>query len=570
MLQTLWIKDYAIIDELTVEFGGGLNIITGETGAGKSILVDSLGLILGGRSSVEAVRRGAKKAIVEAIFEIDSFAKFKTILNDEEFETEGDLILRREVNAKGNSRAFVNDIPVTINKLKEIGDALVDLHGQHEHQSLLYKENHIQLLDELCCGEKEIEKFSDKIKLLESKQSELKRLLRSERDSADKIELYKFQSDEIDSISPKKGEDEELENRLRKLENAEYLATTTAELFARLYEEENSTFDSLQNVHSELEKLAAVDKEFKSVAEEFQNILAQLGEVSDFIRRYNDSIEIDEEELENVRERLSAINLLKKKYGGSIDALLNYREKIQTEIENEENLEEKIAALKKEIESLRNELGEFAEELSRKRKKISKEVEKEVVERLKELGIERGRFEIKFERLEAAPEEAGTILYGGKAYKYTPRGFDVVEFFISTNVGEPVKPLAKTASGGEISRVMLALKSVMAKRDKLPLLIFDEIDVGISGQVARKVGRALKKLSTSHQIIAITHLPQIASFGDAHYSVQKIEKDGRTVTTAKKLDGEKRIEEVAKLMSGDKLTEATLDNARELLNLNDY
>ncbi len=570
MLQTLWIKDYAIIDELTVEFGGGLNIINGETGAGKSILVDSLGLILGGRSSVESVRRGAKKAIVEAIFEIDSFEKFKMILNDEEFETEGDLILRREVNAKGNSRAFVNDIPVTINKLKEIGDALVDLHGQHEHQSLLYKENHIQLLDELCCGEKEIEKFSDKIKLLESKQSELKRLLRSERDSADKIELYKFQTDEIDSISPKKGEDEELENRLRKLENAEYLATTTAELFARLYEEENSTFDSLQNVHSELEKLAAVDKEFESVAEEFQNILAQLGEVSDFIRRYNDSIEIDEEELENVRERLSAINLLKKKYGGSIDALLNYREKIQTEIENEENLEEKIASLKKEIESLRNELGEFAEELSRKRKKISKEVEKEVVERLKELGIERGRFEIKFERLEAAPEEAGTILYGGKAYKYTPRGFDFVEFFISTNVGEPVKPLAKTASGGEISRVMLALKSVMAKRDKLPLLIFDEIDVGISGQVARKVGRALKKLSMSHQIIAITHLPQIASFGDAHYSVQKIEKERRTVTTVKKLDGEKRIEEVAKLMSGDKLTEATLDNARELLNLNDY
>jgi len=570
LLQTLWIKDYAIIDELTVEFGAGLNIITGETGAGKSIIVDALGLILGERSFTEAIRRGAKKAIVEATFEIDSFKKIKLILEDEDIEVDDALIVRREINLKGNSRAFVNDTPVTVNKLKEIGAALVDLHGQHEHQSLLYKENHIQLLDEFSDSDNELSQFAEKIKLLESKQSELKRLIRSEKDSADKIELYKFQAEEIDAVSPTKGEDEEVENRLKKLENAEYLATTTAELYARLYEGENSAFDSLQGVQAELEKLLSLDNEFKTAADEFKNILTQLGDVSDFIRRYNDSIEIDEEELENVRERFSSINLLKKKYGGSVDALLSYREKIEKEIRSEENLEERINELNEEIEELKKELGAAAANLSAKRKKAAKEVEKEVVENLKELGIERGKFNVKIEPLKAAPDESGTILHDGKAYKYTPRGFDDVEFYITTNAGEPVKPLAKTASGGEISRVMLALKSVMAKRDKLPLLIFDEIDVGISGQIARKVGRALKKLSKMHQIIAITHLPQIASFGDYHYSVLKMEKEGRTVTSVKKLDDDGRVEEVAKLMSGDKLTEATIDNARDLLNFKDY
>ncbi|NOX18438.1 MAG: DNA repair protein RecN [Chlorobi bacterium] len=568
MLQTLFIKDYAIIDELTIEFGAGLNVITGETGAGKSILVDSLGLILGERSSTEAIRRGAKKTIVEAVFEIDSFKKIKNILDEEEIETNAELIIRREVNLKGNSRAFANDSPITINKLKEIGAALVDLHGQHEHQSLLYKENHIQLLDEFCGFEKELEEFAEKIKTLESKRSELKKLLRSEKESADKIELYKFQAEEIDAVSPTKGEDEKLENRLKKLENAEYLATITAELYERLYEGEGSTFDSLQSVQTILEKLLSVDGEFKNAAEEFENILTQLGDVSDFLRRYCDSIEIDSEELESARERLSSINLLKKKYGGSVDALISYREKIEKEIESEENLEENINALKEEIKRLGKELGALAANLSKKRKAAAKEVEREVVENLKELGVGHAKFEIRIEPLEAAPDEGGTIPHGGKAYKYTPRGFDAVEFFISTNVGETVKPLAKTASGGEISRVMLALKSVMAKRDKLPLLIFDEIDVGISGQIARKVGRALKNLSAMHQIIAITHLPQIASFGNHHYSVLKIEKEGRTVTAVKKLDDDGRIGEVAKLMSGDKLTETTLNNARELLNLN--
>jgi len=570
LLQTLFIKDYAIIDELTIEFGAGLNVITGETGAGKSILVDSLGLILGERSSTEAIRRGAKKTIVEAVFEIDSFKKIKNLLDEEEIEAEDELIIRREVNLKGNSRAFVNDTPVTINKLKEIGNTLVDLHGQHEHQSLLYKENHIQLLDEFCDAEKDLEKFEIKITTLELKQRELKKLLRSEKDSSDRIELYKFQAEEIDAVSPLRGEDEELENRLNKLENAEYLATTTAELYSRLYEEENSIFDSLQSIQTTLEKLLSVDSEFKNTSEEFQNILTQLGDVSDFIRRYNDSIEIDAEELESVRERLSSINLLKKKYGGSVDALLSYREKIEKEIENEENLEENINALKNEIEELKIELGTLAAKLSLKRKTAAEKVEKEVVENLKELGIEWGKFEIRIEPLEALSDNGGTILYEGKPYKYTPRGFDSVEFFISTNAGEPVKPLAKTASGGEISRVMLALKSVLAKRDKLPLLVFDEIDVGISGQIARKVGRALKKLSRMHQIITITHLPQIASFGDHHYSVMKMERGGRTVTTVVKLDDKGRVEEVAKLMSGDKLTEATLDNARELLDLKDY
>ena len=566
MLKTLLVKDYALIEEVSVEFSAGLNIITGETGAGKTILIDALSLLLGERASVEVVRKGSDKSIVEGTFNIDGNSKVKSLLERNEIEYFPELIIRREISLKGSNRCFVNDTPVQLSFIKELGDLLVDLHGQHEHQSLLRAETHIEYLDN--CGDTEdlLRTYKWLYKSLNKLVGELKELTKKELSLKEKKDLYEFQIKEIDAVSPTIDEEDTLENQLAVLENSERLQQLTSELYESLYESEGSVYDSLMKMKNEIDELEKIDKTFTDVNKEYESAVAIISEIANTLRSYNGKIEVDPEKLAEIRERIGSIYLLKKKYGGSVKAVLEHREKIGDEFSVAENYSGKIAELEAKIKTVRENCGSTAERLSTKRKETAKKVEKDVVELLKHVDIPDSRFEVRFSHLPAENLD-DYILIKGNPVKFNSSGYDDVQFFISTNLGEDVKPLTKIASGGEISRIMLTLKSILAKKDKLPLLIFDEIDTGVSGHIAQKVGQTLKLLAINHQIIAITHLPQISGLADQHYVVEKIEVNNRVISKIKKLNKEESINEVAKLMSGENITEASIKGAKELMGL---
>ncbi len=566
MLRSLYVRNYALIEEIEVEFESGLNIITGETGAGKSILIDALGLILGERASSEVVRKGADKTVVEGIFYVGGNKKIKKILDENDIEFSDELILRREVSAKGQSRCFANDTPISLSVMKEIGNHLVDLHGQHEHQSLLRVETHIELLDDFGGLIGMVEEFKKELNKLEDYYKELDELKHKESLLREKRELYEFQLREIETINPEVGEVEELEGELKLLENAEKLYEATSRLYSMLYGSETSIHDLLVIVRNQLEDLSAIDKRFQPFVEDARSAQVIISEITNFVQSYNSRIEFNPERLEYIRERLHALNRLSKKYGGSIEKVIEYRDRIKRELEIAENFEEEIARIEKRIDEQVKVCSEIAERLSSKRREVAEDVSEAIVSVLKELGIENAKFEVKIEN---RPKRSGRcyVKLGDVSYEVTSRGIDFVEFYISTNIGEDPKPLVKVASGGEISRIMLALKSVLAKSERLPLLVFDEIDTGISGRIAQKVGQSLKNLSKYHQIIAITHLPQIASFADTHFLAEKVIRDGRAVTRIRKLEVEERIKEIAKLMSGEEVTQASIESAKELMGL---
>lgn len=564
MLKTLHIQDYALIEKITVEFGRGLNIITGETGAGKSILIDALGLLLGERASTEVVRKGAQKSFVEGIFDVGKNTKLKRLLDENEIEFSNELIVRREVSVKGNSRCFLNDTPVTLGLLKDAGNLLIDLHGQHEHQSLLRTETHIEMLDEFADTEESLNKYKSALSSLHTLLSDLKQLKEKEKTLRDKKDYYSFQLKEIDAVSPEPGEDEIIENELNILENSEKLLELANSVYQQLYESDGSVYDSLIKIKNELADLNNIDKSFSETAEEYASAVTIIKDVSDFLRSYRERIDLDPERLEIMRERLSAISLLKKKYGGSVEHILELRKNISEELDLAENFSDRIKSLQDEISALREDAGNKAEVLSSKRKGSAKLIEKEIVKVLNQLGIIESSFKVNINRFESDGSE-NFITLSGKKYKYSSTGFDEVEFYISTNRGEDPKPLIKVASGGEISRIMLGLKTILAKNDKLPLLIFDEIDTGVSGRIAQKVGQSLKDLSRYHQIISITHLPQIAGFADQHYIVRKEVSGERVSSSLSPLDDESRISEIARLLSGEEITEASLKGAKEMI-----
>ncbi|MHB8579881.1 MAG: DNA repair protein RecN [Ignavibacteriaceae bacterium] len=565
MIKSLEVKDYALIEHVNVEFGTGLNIITGETGAGKSILIDAMGLLLGDRASTEVVRKGAAKSVVEGIFNVEGNKKVKAILEENEIEFLPELIMRREISLKGSNRCFLNDTPVSLILIKDVGNLLVDLHGQHEHQSLLRTETHIDFLDEYGSHEPDLHNY----KLIYSELSKVSRELKSLREKEvslkEKKEIYSYQIKEIDLVSPEEGEEEKLVAELNILENSEKLLELTSSIYQKLYESENSIYDSLVKIKTEIEELTKIDKSFLENNSECESALTLLNDISQFIRNYNSKIDLEHESLGAIRDRLGSLSLLKKKYGGSIKSILEYRKKIGDEFDLASNFSENILKLEEQIKKLRNECGVSAEKLSKKRKTIAEKIQKEVAEVLNGLGIANALFKVNINHITAEKVDEDFIPINGKPFKYGSTGYDEVEFFISTNIGEDPKPLSKVASGGEISRIMLALKTILAKNDKLPLLIFDEIDTGVSGRVAQKVGQSLKSLAALHQIISITHLPQIAGLADYHFAVSKSSNSERVVSSIKMLDKNERVKEVAKLMSGEVITEASLAGAKELM-----
>jgi len=563
MLKTLYIKDYALLEQISIEFEKGLNIITGETGAGKSILIDAMSLLLGERASNEVIRKGAEKAIVEGIFSAENNERIDTLLEQNEIEKSNELIVRRELSVKGSNRCFLNDTPVALNVIKEVGNLLVDLHGQHEHQSLLRTETHIEFLDDFGSLEQPLADFKKEYDQLHLLQKNLNELRAKENLLKEKKDLYEFQRKEIEAISPLENEDESISSELHILENSEQLLELTNDISQQLYDSEKSIYDSLINVQQKINTLAKIDKTFAETSGELQSVVAVINDITNVVRKYNAQIELEPQKLEELRSRFQSINLLKKKYGGTLQALLDHYKKILNEIKLAESFEDEIKKMKQAIHQQKETLAKLASELSQRRNELGKKISKEVKEALKVLGIPQSIFEVKISQTTVEQN----LQNDGTPFRFNSRGYDEVEFFISTNLGEDTKPLSKVASGGEISRIMLALKTILARNDKLPLLIFDEIDTGISGRISQKVGQALKNLAAFHQIISITHQPQIAALADIHFAVEKKIVEDRVVSSIKKLKNEERIREVAKLLSGEVVTETSLQTAKELMSI---
>ena len=563
MLKSFELKDYALIEHINVEFGKGFNIITGETGAGKSILIDAMGLLLGERASTDVIRKGANKSVVEGIFIVEGNKKVVNLLKESEVDYYPELILRREISFKGANRCFANDTPVQLSIVKELGNLLVDLHGQHEHQSLLHSETHIDYLDEFGNYSGLLDQYKNSYDELLKTEREIKTLRENEKTLKEKKDIYSFQIKEIDNISPEDSEEERLTEELKIMESSELLAGLTSGIYDVLYESEQSVHDAIVKVKNDLNELSSIDKEFKESLDETETILALVNDISSFIRSYKSRININPLQIEELRERLGAISLLKKKYGGSIKSILDHRKQIGKEFDLADNVSERLNELNKKIVNQRIAAGTLAKNISKKRKEIAVKIKKSITESLKNLGISHPDFQTNI--INELGEGSNYLTVNDRSYKCSASGMDSVEFFISTNLGEDPKPLVKVASGGEISRIMLSLKSTLAKSDKLPLLIFDEIDVGVSGRIAQKVGNTLKELAAYHQIIAITHLPQIAGLANHHYKVEKTSRDNRVVSSIKKLNDEGRIEEIAKLMSGKVVTEEGISSAKQLM-----
>ena len=566
MLRSLYVRDYALIEELSVEFGSGLNVITGETGAGKSILIGALSMILGDRANTDTLRTGAKKAIIEGIFDDADTEHLRALLEENAIETEPlpRIILRRQITDHG-SRAFINDTPATLDVMRSVASELIDLHGQHEHQSLLRTDEHLRLLDGFGGLGSLVDQYRRRYETVAELVEEREELAARERELRQQKELYEFQIKEIDEIDPQPGEEEELQAERRVLENAEHLYSSTAGLYEMLYEKEDAVHDQLVVARNELQDLARIDDAFEEQLEEIKSAQIIVSELASFLQDYNAHIEFNPERLSDIRERMGELEKLKRKYGGTLEAVIEYREEIGEQYELAADFKGNLERLDAEIEAAQQKLTDAAERLSAKRREVAERIEAAIIGELERLGMPHSRFEVRFTRQE---DDAGWIRPGGRGdqrYRAYSKGMDRAEFYISTNVGEEPRPLTEVASGGEISRIMLALKTILAKSERLPILVFDEIDSGISGDMARRVGEAMHDLASYHQIITITHLPQIAALGDVHFRVEKHVEGGRTKSDIHRLEDEEQAAQVATLISGTDITDAALESARELM-----
>lgn len=563
MLKHIHIRNFAVAETLNTEFQPGLNIITGETGTGKSIVVGAISAVLGGRVFTEVVRTGAEKATVEAVFNISKLPGLKKLLEDKGLEAGDELFLRREISIKGSTRAFVNDTPVTITTLSEIGDHLVDIHGQNEHQSLLHRETHRYFLDAFGQLGQVCVRVAEDYRKLREAERQLQELEERKKSLEEKYELYQFQINEIDKMNLKAGEELQLESERNILANTEKIFSLSEEFNRVVTGDSELNLQELmgQALHS-LRELAEFSANLNSIYQEFSSAKIIVEEAARSVEEFQSSMEYDPARLETVEQRLAAISALKKKYGSTIEAILQHRDQIQNELQLKENFDFELSRLQKIYQQQIKDYGTSARKLSDQRKKTSRRLEQQVISLLQAIGMPKTRFQV---QLNMQEDKNGLYQENGQWYYGDENGIDQIEFYISPNPGEDYKPLNKIASGGEISRIMLALKNILAEIDRIPLLIFDEIDAGVSGRIALSVGKSIHNLANSHQILCITHLPQIASFGNAHFRVEKYVQNSRTFTRMIPLTGDIRVEEIARLMGGKQMTDAILQSARQLL-----
>jgi len=550
VLEALHVSNYALIEEARVEFTGGLNVLTGETGAGKSILVGALNLVLGARASSEVVRSGADKAQIDAVFRIKSpSSRLKRLLEEYEIDLEEDtLLLSRSVARDGRSRAYVSGRLVPLAVLSRFGDELVDFHGQHDHQSLLKTDLQLDLLDAFARAEQDAANLAAQVELLREVERELKELETEDRERERRLEFRRFELNEIQSANLVPGEEEELKSRRNLITNMETIVRLAADCYAALYEAQGTAaIDQLNASQRALAELASFDPVFREMAEELDSARTVIEEVARRVRQFATNTEFDPNELNTINERLAQIGTLKRKYGTCIEEILEYAAVAKKEIENFEQRDEKILELRSKREKIQQEALSLAAKLSEKRRKAARQLDRNVTAVLTELGMGGGGFATHFENVELRK-----------------RGTEQVEFLLSANVGEQPKPLRMVASGGEISRVMLAIKSVLAQADQVPTLVFDEIDAGVGGATANKVAAKLAELAETHQVLCITHLPAIAAAGKTHILVTKNEEGNRALTRIVTLQKEERVKEIARLLDGT-VSGVSLEHAKKLL-----
>ena len=567
MLRLLRIANFAIIDSLEVEFGPGLNVLTGETGAGKSIIFEALDLTLGGRAGAGLIRAGAEEAVVETLFELPGTPggqAARKILEEAGVEVGPDreLIVRRRVTPAGRSRIYLNGALGTAATLAAVGERLVNIHGQHAHQALLRPAAHLGLLDEFAGLGEELGKLEEAVRALREAERALARHGQGARERAQRAGMLRFQAEEIERARLSPGEMEAIDAELPRLRNAERLGTLAGELYQKLYEAEGSVSERLGEVQRGLGRLAEMDPARARWEEEAASLLAQAESLAEALRAYAGGAEHDPARLEQLEARRALLRELRRKYGGGEAECLAFLARTKEELASLSDEAGGEARLSAGRDRLRAEAGRLARAVSEARRKAAKKLDKGMAEGLAELGLKGAVFETK---LAHAEDPEGFLEIGGRKVRLRADGADECEFFFSPNPGEPPRPLARVASGGELSRLMLALESVLRRGDLIPTLVFDEVDAGIGGAVAEVVGRKLLEVSRDHQVLVVTHLPQVASLADRHFGIEKRVAKGRTAASIRPLDGEARVEEVARMGAGLEITPAARAHAKEML-----
>lgn len=591
MLAELNISNFAIIDKLYLRLGPGFNTLTGETGAGKSIIIDALGALLGSKTGPEFVRHGSPSARVEGLFDLTTMqsAPVEALrallveggLSDNEDGKDDSLIIAREINASGRTVARVNGRMVNLPTLQQIGELLVDVHGQSEHVSLLRPATHIDLLDEYAGLAQESRSMTELVSRLRATQKELRDLQRDERELARRSDLLTYQVEEIEKAAPVPNEDEELARERSLLANSERLSSLCDSIYALLVEADeelgyathsgrshanahtSSVRDALGDASTMMTELSLLDPSMEEHSGSLNVIYDSVEELGRTMRSYRESIDHDPSRLEEIEERLSLLHELKRKYGPALDDVIAFGERAAQELDTITHSEERIATLQKTSERIATQIGELGARMTTTRESAGEELARAVEDSMKYLLMGAGRFQVEVAQTSSAD---GVPLPGREGrWAYSEKGVDKVEFLISLNPGEPLKPLAKIASGGETSRLMLALKSILSEADLTPTLVFDEVDVGVGGRSGAVVGEKLWALTSSHQVLCITHLPQIAAFADNHYKITKQVVGDRTRTQVDEIANEEQEQEIAAMIGGAPVSRTALENAREML-----
>jgi DNA repair protein RecN (Recombination protein N) len=552
MLREIRLRNFAVADAVTATFGPGLNVLTGETGAGKSILIDAILLVRGARAQTEVIRAETDAAAVEAVFEVEPRGPAAAVLEDAGLGLEdGQLVVRRELARSGRHRAFVNDSPVTVGLLERLGDHLVEVHGQHEHQRLLEPARQLDLVDRFADTDELRDRVGELFAKHRAARAEVERARSAERDRAQREDLLRFQLSELDGANVRPGEEEELRAERRRIQHAERLAAGLAEAGARLGEDEDSAMSRLHRTARLLRDLARLDAAFAAPADTVDGAAALVEDALAAVRSLRVGVAEAPGRLEWVDERLDTLTRLKRKYGDTETAMLAFRQEAAVELERLGRHEEILAEQERMLGELHAELTEAAVALADRRRAAAERLAAETERELRQLGMAHARFAIVVDRV--GLEEIG------------PRGLDRVEFRLSTNPGEDVRPLARVASGGELSRTMLALKAVLARADRVPTMIFDEVDAGIGGRVAAVVAHKLAATAEGRQVLCVTHLAPIAAVAAHHVRVSKAVRAGRTRVSAEGVTGDARVEEIARMVAGERVTDAARGHARELL-----
>ena len=553
MLQEISIKNFAIIEEIHRSFESGMTILTGETGAGKSIIIDAMSLLLGGRASSDFVRHGANKAEIEGLFFFDKTPELKAVLLELGFEeVDSEIILRREIFANGRSVCRINGQMVNLATLRQVGELLVDIYGQHDSQELMNPKSHLRLLDEF--GDEAFDQIKNNYKLKFENFKNLRQQLnlrqKNEQEFAQRIEILQFQAEEIEAAEINLEEDEQLVNRREKLNNIKNIADSRSSAYLALDDEDNdySSLNNIRTTMTELDKISNFDNDYQELADKTAESYYVLEEVANQIQRIMSDLEFNPAELLQIEDRIMTLTTLKKKYGPELSDVMNYLEKVQLELSELTGSENDSENLENSVKVAQVQLIEASKKLNEARHKIAKEVEKDIKHELSELYMEKADFKVSFE-----------------GAKFSANGNEHVEFFIQTNPGEGFKPLAKTASGGELSRLMLAIKSSFSRRENKTAIVFDEVDTGVSGRVAQAIANKIHKIASHGQVLAISHLPQVVAIADRQFYIEKASTDDITTSTVRKLNFDERVKEIAKMLAGEDLTEEALAQAKRLL-----